>query len=422
MKQKPKLFYGWVIVFACSILAAASTGLLSYLNPLFVRPVTEEFGIPRATFMLYQTVSTISTIICMPIASSIYKKVPMKWMLLIGTAFGAATHLCYSLASDVRLFYLGGALAGIGTCLYGSIPIAILTSNWFYEKKGIATGLAFAGTGAASALLSPVMSNIIRLYGWRTGYRTISALILVLVVPTIFALIRETPEQMGLAPLGKTVTGGPIEKTGFSQKQVFKTKSFWFLALGIFLLGVTTTPSQQQLVAYWSGEGNSAEFAAKMYSVVMTVAIFTKILLGGIYDRMSVSRGTVAVGAVAVASFLCLYLFPSGYAVVIPAVLFGVTVSVQVLVGTYVINRLLGDKEYAFIYSILTPVMYAGVAVGSPLSASIYDHFGSYRLLWLICAVVFSAAIVVVVVADQCSRKEFPAVLGIQRDAPEGRR
>lgn len=397
------------------MLAAASTGMLSYLNPVFVGPVTEALGIPRAKFMVYQTFSTVATVICMPLASSICKKVPMKAMILAGAAFGAATHLCYSLANDVWMFYLGGTLAGIGTCLYGSIPIAILTSNWFYEKKGTATGLAFAGTGAASALLSPVISWVIAEYGWRMGYRLLSILILCTVVPVTLLLIRVTPEEMGLAPYGVKQERGTAEKLGFSKGQIFKTKSFWVFSSGVFLLGAVTSPAQQQLVAYWSEMGNSPAFAASMYSVVMSVAVFTKVFLGAIYDRSSVAKGTAAVGALAVLSYICLLLFPNGYGILIPAVLFGVTVSVQVLVSTYVANRLFGDKEYAFVYGIMTPILYGGVAVGSPLSAAIYDNSGSYRMLWMICAGVFAVAIVLIISADKISRREYQKVLGLER-------
>lgn len=412
---KNKIFYGWIVVFACMILAAASTGMLSYLNPVFVEPVTESLGISRAKFMVYQTFSTIATAICMPLASSIYKKVPMKAMILVGAAFGAATHLCYSVANDVRMFYLGGTLAGIGTCLYGSIPIAVLTSNWFHEKKGTATGLAFAGTGAASALLSPIVSNVIASYGWRMGYRMISLLILCTVIPVTVFLIRVTPEEMGLLPYGEKKEQRAREKLGLSKSQIFRTKSFWIFSLSVFLLGAVTGPAQQQLVAYWSEAGNTPAFAASMYSVVMFVAIFTKIFLGAIYDRTSVTKGTVAVGALSVLSYICLLLFPKGYGIVVPAILFGVTVSVQVLVSTYVANRLFGDKEYAFVYGIMTPILYGGVAVGSPVSAAVYDFSGSYQMLWMACTGVFATAILLVITADRLSRMEYRNMLGLER-------
>ena len=152
-----------------------------------------------------------------------------------------------------------------------------------------------------------------------------------------------------------------------------------------------------------------------MYSLVMFTAIFTKIFLGGIYDKASVTKGTLIVGGLAVLSYITLLLFPNGYAVAIPAVLFGVTVSIQVLISTFVANRLFGDKEYAFIYGIITPVLFAGVAVGSPLSASIYDHFGNYTFLWIACAAVYSVALALIVIADKISKKEYRSILQMER-------
>lgn len=413
--MKKKIFYGWVIVFACMMLAAASTGMLSYLNPLFVEPVTKEFGISRASFMVYQTFSTVATMICMPLASSFCKKVPLKAMILVGALVGASSHLCYSLAESVTLFYLGGTLAGIGTCLYGSIPIAMLTSNWFHEKKGTATGLAFAGTGAVTSLLSPVVSRVITAFGWRMGYRLISGLILLVVVPVTLMLIRVTPEEMGLLPYGeKPQAAGKVERQGLSRSQIFHTKSFWMFSLSVFLLGGITGPAQQQLVAYW-GEHNSAAFAASMYSVVMFVAIFTKIFLGAVYDHTSVKNGTLIVGSLSVLSYISLMLFPKGYGVLVPAVLFGITVSVQVLVSTYVANRFFGDREYAFVYGIMTPVLYGGVAVGSPVCAALYDSFGDYSAVWILCAVLFAVAVGLVVVCDGLSRREYRRMLGCER-------
>ena len=156
-------------------------------------------------------------------------------------------------------------------------------------------------------------------------------------------------------------------------------------------------------------------FKSPVVVIFMIVAIFTKILLGAVYDVIGITKGTIAVGTLSVLSYLCLILFPRGYAILIPAMLFGVTVSVQVLVGTYVANRLFGDREYAFVYGIITPVLYGGVAIGSPICAAAYDYFGNYQLLWIICAVVFSVAVLLVVAADNQSRLEYRTVLGMKR-------
>lgn len=205
------------------------------------------------------------------------------------------------------------------------------------------------------------------------------------------------------------------EKNGFTKRQAFKTATFWIFVLIIVSLGFISSPTQNQLVAYWIDEGNTAVTAAAMYSVVTGVSIFSKILLGAIYDRVSIKVGTTIIGCIAVASFITLILFPTGQTMVIPAVLFGLTTAMQVLVATYVMNKMFGDKEYSSIYGIMTPVLYLGITCGTPFSAKLFDIFGTYKNTWAIDAVLMVIVVILVYICDSVSKKEFKKILGMDR-------
>lgn len=413
-KKESKFFYGWIVVIACMLLSASATGLLAYLNSLFITPVTEELGIPRTQYMLSNTCYTITTMLVMPFIGTVFQKFPMKRIIIIAACLGGAAHLCYSMATGVVFFYIGSIIAGFSTGFFGAIPIAILTTNWFNEKRGLATGLAFAGTGLASSIFSPIVSHIIANYGWRMAYRFIAAAIVVIVVLTVLLLIKEQPSDMGLKPLGEIQTVGG-EKVGFTKKQVFQTKSFWVYLIAIFLFGFVTNPTQTQLVAYWTDIGISSSAASIMYSVVMAISIVAKIVLGSVYDKAGIKKATLIIGCIAVGAFVTLNVCTKGVSVLIPAVLFGLTTAIQVIAATYVASRLFGDKEYASIYGFLTPVLYVGVAIGSPVSASIYEMSGSYQVTWIIFAVMTGVATLALLIADTLSKKEFKAVLGLER-------
>ena len=43
--QKKGSLYHWVIVFACLLLSAASVGMLSYFNALFLSPVAQSLQV-----------------------------------------------------------------------------------------------------------------------------------------------------------------------------------------------------------------------------------------------------------------------------------------------------------------------------------------------------------------------------------------
>lgn len=414
--MKKKNYYYWVIVLACCLLMASATGLLSYLNALFIVPATEELGVSRATFMIYSSCSTVVTMCVMPFIGSVFKKIPMKFMIMGGALLAALAHFCYSSATSVTLFYIGGAIAGLANCCMGAIPVTTLIANWFNDKRGIVTGIAFSGSSIVTSILSPVMSNMIETYGWRVGFRCISIAILCVVIPTALFLIRVNPAEMGLEPYGKKKESSvEKEKVGFTKGQVFKTVSFWIFVLITVMLGFISTPTQKQLAAYWVDEGNTAVTAAAMYSVVTGVSIFSKILLGAVYDRVSIKAGTTIIGCIAVSSFITLILFPTGQTMVIPAVLFGLTTAMQVLVPTFVMNKMFGDKEYSSIYGILTPVLYLGITCGTPFSAKLFDIFGTYKNTWAIYGVLMIFVVVFICICDSVSKKEFKKILGVER-------
>ena len=62
-KRRTKEWYCWVIVAACLLLSAASIGMLSYFNALFVTPVCESLHIARSSLSLMSTFSTVTTML-----------------------------------------------------------------------------------------------------------------------------------------------------------------------------------------------------------------------------------------------------------------------------------------------------------------------------------------------------------------------
>ena len=417
--QKNKFFYGWVIVAACLLLSATSTGILSYFNALFVEPVTATLQVSRAAFMVYNTFSTVTTMIAMPIVGGLYQKVSPKLLILMGACLGAGAHFLFSFSNSVGSFYFGAVLGGLGMCLFGGMPMSILLANWFNEKRGLVTGLAFTGSAIVSSLFSPLISRIIQEHGWRVAYRTTGTAILVIIIPTVLFLIRVRPEDMGLEPYGGAVQpqpgAGSGEKPGFSRAAALKMPAFWLFGLVVFIMGVITSSTQQQLVAYWTGTGLTAAAAARMYSVVMLVSVFAKVAVGGLFDKCSVRVSSTVCCLIASGGMASLILCTRGWGMLIPAVLFGVTTTLQVITTTFLTNKMFGEKDYSSLYGILNTVLFLGVSVGVPLSALVYDVTGRYTLVWSLYAVLMLIALAALLTADQLSKKAFAQQLTITR-------
>lgn len=415
--QTKRSWYCWVIAFACMLLSAASIGMLSYFNALFLSPVCDSLQVKRSALVLHNTFSTITTMITLPFLGKIFQRYPMRPLILIGAILGGAAHLCYSLASSVYYFYLGGILAGLAACLFGSVPITLLLSNWFWEKRGLVTGIAFAGSGIASSALSPVVSDLIQTIGWRGSYRFISAVILLTSLLALL-LIRPTPESIGLTPYGNRSDADKSPAgMGFSQKETLKLPAYWFFALSIFLLGFVIMGTQSQLIAYWQSAGVDSNLSVRMYSIVMLTAVAGKLLIGHLYDHLRSAAASIVCSTVSVCAFIALLVCTQRNQVWIPAVLFGLTSAMQVILPAYLTQKFFGARDYVSNVGLITTFLYLGVSAGTPSGALFYDLTGSYRPAWTLFCLLTALALVCLLAADRLSAQAYQRHLDIRQDS-----
>ena len=421
-KSTPKgtLYYGWIIVLACLLLSATSTGILSYFSTLFVEPITTSMGFSRAEYMLYSTCATVTSMIVMPFIGALYKKINVKIMIMAGAFIGAGALFTFACSNSLPIFYLGGILGGLGMSTFGGIPISILLSNWFHEKRGLVTGIAFTGSAIVSSVFSSSVSNIIVNNGWRTAYVVLGAAILVIIIPTVMFLIKLKPSDMGLQPYGsvsehKNVEVG--ESLGFTRREAMRMPAFWLFAAAVFLMGMFTPGTQQHLVPYWTGSGYGAEKAARFYSIMMFVSMFAKIGMGSIFDKFSAKVASIICGVIAAGAQISLILCVDGWSVLVPVVFFGITTALQVLASTYLTGKFFGQKDYSTLYGLVNTVLFLGVSVGVTFSGLIYDLTSGYTFVWTIYAAAAVVMTVLLVAADWLSIKAFREKLSAEREA-----
>lgn len=199
----PRLFYGWVVVGVSFLSIAFSRGIQLAFAIFFVEMV-QEFGWSRGSTAFFQSTN-------LAIAGSLGLAVGLlvdRWgsrkTLLLGCGLyalglvGAST-----ITSQPALLLWWGIVAGMGSALLGFVPLGVVLSHWFVQRRGTAVGLGFAGAGVGTFLLLPATELFIQVTSWRRAMQALALLLVLVLAPIIARFLRESPQEMGLEPDGE---------------------------------------------------------------------------------------------------------------------------------------------------------------------------------------------------------------------------
>ena len=414
-KQKGKLFYGWIIVLCCTLLVAAATGIFVNCLGIFVKPVCEDLNFTRGAFTLYSTIGGFVGMFAVLVYGELYRRYPhhIRKFIALGTVVSCAVFYGYSLSTKLWHFYTLAAIYGTVSMTLAGISVTTLINNWFVDKRGLATGLAFAGSGVSAAIMTPILTTIVANYGWRMGYRTMSLVSLLILVPAVL-LIRVSPADKGLLPYGVKPEGEEdeskipvLEQTGLTRAQAIKTNTFYFQSIGIFCLSTAGMGMSTHAIAYFTDIGYSPLTASTAMSMVMTIMIFAKILLGAVFDKLGSVRSAILTGCCMIASTLAIRF--AGAAAFMPYVFslcFGFGYSTLTVPYSYLIGQNFGTREFASIYSLICTLGSLGGGVAATLTGMLYDHFGSYLPVWSFYAGLACLALIFLFLASKTAQKK----------------
>lgn len=413
-RKSPRFFYGWVVVAGCMFIQAAAVGILSNTLSAFIVPCSEDLQVGRATFTMYTSFGMVSGLLMAPLWGEFFKNQRFKPFMLLGCLLMTGGMWCYSLATNVYHFYIISSVNGIFQGLLTGVPIPRILSNWFIEKRGLAMGVALAGSGLAGSIMTPLVTATIQSSGWRAGFRQLTIVFFLITIPVILLLIKEHPSDVGQKPLGwdhvqavPAEMGGTI--SGMTRAQAFRSKTYWCYIAALFLTQLCGMGLQNNIIGYLTDVGFDSMYAASIFSLMMFILVPGKIALGSIYDRFGIRIGSIVITVTLSLSAVLLILSVRSPIPVIFAIVFGFGDTIQTMQLPYMTGKLLGEREYTRIYGVCQPFVSMGSAVGVPLTAAVRDITGSYVPAFIAIAALAFVIMALELFAIRFSKKEIAA-------------
>ena len=408
--SKKRIFYGWFVFAACFLMVFTCLGFCSSPRSLYLAAITEDLGIPRSLFSMNDSCRFIATAVANFFFGFLIAKFGARKLVFGGFLCLIASMTIYSFANTVSVFCIGGTLLGLGLAWTTTTMVGYLVERWFASNKGTIMGIALAASGLGGAVSSQIVNRLIFSdAGWRFSYR-ITAIILVAVSVIVLLVIRNTPEEMGLSPMGQRWSTKKHKKEdhweGISLEAAIKKPYFYISLLCIFCTGMAIQAANGIFSAHMKDCGIPNDTIANLLSMMSLILLFSKMGTGYLFDRFGLRKTflfCILCGCIALTSlaFASTPLVAAMYSIVIPFAF-----PLETIMLPLIAMDLYGHHSYSKIMGLFVSFNTFGYAVGGPIMNLVFDRTGTYRSIIMVMVGILAAVGIVMQFVITAARRE----------------
>ena len=418
-----KVFYGWWMVGAATILNIFAGGTFIYGFTVFFNPIRNTFGWSATVTSVAFTLQRFEAGILEAVAGFLVDRVGPRKLMFGGWSVVGLGFLLMSRINSLWAFYGSFLLIATGMSFATFIVIFAPIANWFNKKRSRAMTLVVVGFGISGTLV-PLLALAVGGLGWRETLIIVGIAAWVIGIP-LSLLMRHKPSQYGYLPDGdspetasesQSVTdfhsasdmveqeSGP-STSDFTIKAALKTRTFWLLSAAFFFQFIGASAVMVHIVPYLESVEIPTTIAATTVTGITVCSLIGRLGFGFIGDFAN-KRYLITIGITLqiIGIFALSFVHMDMIWLIVPFLLtyapgFGATIPLRLALqadyfGTESLGAIMGAMALAS--------MMGGLA--SPIIAGwIFDTTGSYHLAWQLFALVSVPAIPMMLLAKRPS-------------------
>jgi len=355
---------------------------------LFLQPMTFDLGWSRETFAFALALQNLVWGASQPFFGMIADRKGAGWVLAAGAALYATGLVLMAMSTTGWQFSLATGLSvGLAQgCTTFSIVFGVVSRIFPPERRSMALGLSSAAGSFGQFAMLPYTGTLISQFGWLNAL-LILAVSAALIAPLASALVEKH---------GKDAAGGLTQSVAEAVREAFAHKSFLLLTAGYFVCGFQLAFITVHFPAYLLDKGLSANvgmFALALVGLFNIFGSFASGALGARYTKKYLLSSIYFLRSIAIALFI---LAPVSEASVY---LFSAAIGLLWLSTVPLTNGVIaGIFGVAYMSTLSGFVFFShqiGSFIGVWLGGYLFDHTGSYQVVWLISIALGAFAAVV---------------------------
>jgi len=391
-----RIFYGWWIVLAVSLINLWGAGTFYYSFTAFFNPIVEEFGWSYAATSFAASLRSIEGGIASPLVGLAVDRFGARKIIFLGSLLSGLGFVLLSRMNSLISFYILFIFLSIGASLFFPIPGWAAITNWFAMKRGRVLGIVSAAIGMAGIIIY-LVNWLIGLYGWRMTLVILGIGMWVIGIPSSL-IVRHSPEPYSLYPDGKQLLKSPGDKIqstnqieenrskDYSVKEAMKTNIFWILTLAVTISSATLNAVIVHIMPYLISIDFSRQISSLIASLLIFISIIGRFGFGWFTNSMK-SKYLLSIGlAMHVLGLLFLGFIETLWHGVFFIILFGIGFGGIITLRLTIQAEYFGRKAFGAIQGVIMAIAVIGSLSSPLLTGLFYDLYGNYRSAWFIMA------------------------------------
>lgn len=410
--KAPRFFYGWLVIGVLSLTSAVGMGMGGLNFGLFIKPMGDDLGIPRAIFGWAQTARQLAGAVTSPVTGRLIDRFGVRVILPVTIAVVAVVMVGLStLTEGWQLIVLFGVIGVVGLVGPGSLVMTVPVAKWFVRRRGRAMAITIQGAAVGGMVFVPLTQLLINQVGWRLAWSIVAGICALLVIPIAIVILRRQPEDLGLLPDGDAASAPHVPGSGprvlaaheaevsWTAEEVRRTPTFWRLVFvfSVVMLGQSTFGLHR--IPGFMDRGLDPTLVSFATAIEPGVAGLSMFAFGYLAERFQLRYiGAAGILLVGVAIFITLYAYDAPMMFISMAV-FGMGAGSGLLLQNHIWAQYYGRKHVGAIRGLVQPITLFCSGVGPPVAGYVRDATGSYDGVWwaalvlvLIGAVAFATA------------------------------
>lgn len=357
------------------VMALGSSFGQTFFIGIFGPGIRDEFALSHTAWGTIYMLGTLASAAVLPFTGKLVDSIALRpYAMAVCALMVLACTVTANVGAAGWLVLAIFLLRHAGQGLMSHVSLTSM-ARYFDRERGRAIAVAALGFSIGEAILPVLAVFVIAIIGWRATYGVAALIVLLVLLPTAWRLLRGHEERhRRYEERTRSLAAGPAPARSWSRRDLFRSFAFYLLVPGMLTPSLVTTALFFHHIVLAAEKGWSPAWITGNYVLYALATLITSLLTGVAIDRYTAVR-VVSFMLVPLLAGLLVFASSSHPLIVWPYfILIGINVGISHISRTALWAELYGTAHLGAIKSLIAALGVLSSAFGPVAMGLLMDR------------------------------------------------